>query len=192
MYGLRRTTFVQCYHQTQRRCTSTSTTSATIVQSLDLVASRLGLDPTTNRFAAPIVNHERYSFSNWPPNHTFPMDKFHRIAYALQHTCSKTIPESKLSRPLVRQELDFFRPLDLEDIPREWFDIIDADFVDRFRTGKLTKEEERYIGFREQTKRPELIERTFLEVAGTVLTCQLAFHYGIACNVAGGLLVVRT
>jgi len=47
-------------------------------------------------------------------------------------------------------------------------------------------EEARYIGFREQTHRPELIERTVLEVAGTVLTCQLACHYGIACNVAGG------
>ena len=151
-----------------------------------MVASRLGLDPATNRFAAPIVNHERYSFSNWPPNHTFPMDKFHRIAYALQHTCSKTIPESKLSRPLIRRELDFFRPLDFNDIPREWFDIFDADFVDRFLAGKLTNEEARYIGFREQTHRPELIERTVLEVAGTVLTCQLAFHYGIACNVAGG------
>ena len=30
------------------------------------------------------------------------------------------------------------------------------------------------------------IDRTLLEVAGTVLTCQLAWHYGIACNVAGG------
>jgi len=50
----------------------------------------------------------------------------------------------------------------------------------------LTDEEKRYIGFREQTSRPELIERTILEVAGTVLACQLAHIYGIASNVAGG------
>jgi acetoin utilization deacetylase AcuC-like enzyme len=153
---------------------------------LDLAASRLGLDPSLNRFHSPIVNHERYSFPNWPPNHTFPMNKFDRIAHALQSTCTKNTPGSNLPRPLVRQEQDFFRPLDFHQIPREWFSIIDVDFVDRFSAGELTKEEARYIGFREQVHRPELIERTFLEVAGTVLASQLAYHYGIACNVAGG------
>lgn len=158
-----------------------------ILDTLDLTASRLGLDPSQNRFHSPIVNHERYSFSDWPPNHTFPMDKFERISHALQTTCSQNTPGSKLPRPLVREDDDFFRPLDLEQIPIEWFEsIIDPDFVTRFRKGELTKEEARYIGFREQTNRPELIERTLLEVAGTVLTSQLAYHYGIACNVAGG------
>jgi acetoin utilization deacetylase AcuC-like enzyme len=33
---------------------------------------------------------------------------------------------------------------------------------------------------------PELIERTCLEVSGTVLTVQLALEYGLACNLAGG------
>ena len=191
---------IQSYHllrKTQRRTILLSASSSnhvdnnilsspTKLKSLDLVASRLGLDPSLNRFAAPIVNHERYSFSNWPPNHTFPMDKFDRIAHALTTTYSKTIPTSTLPRPLVRKEEDFFRPLDLDQVPREWFDIIDTDFVDRFLTSQLTHEEARYIGFREQTHRPELIERTVLEVAGTVLTCQLAYHYGLACNVAGG------
>lgn len=114
------------------------------------------------------------------------MDKFARIAHALMTTCSKTVKGSNLPRPLVRNELDFFRPLDFDNVPREWFEIIQADFVDRFLTSQLTVEEARYIGFREQTHRPELIERTVLEVAGTVLTCQLACRYGIACNVAGG------
>jgi hypothetical protein len=49
-----------------------------------LATSRFGLDPTSNRFHAPIVYHEHYSFADWPPNHTFPMDKFERIAHALQ------------------------------------------------------------------------------------------------------------
>jgi hypothetical protein len=38
-----------------------------------LSASRLGLDPLSNRFHGPIVNHENYSFSDWPANHTFPV-----------------------------------------------------------------------------------------------------------------------
>jgi acetoin utilization deacetylase AcuC-like enzyme len=174
-------------HNTNPAATSDTASTKKSLQDLGLVASRLGLDPSKNRFHAPIVNHENYSFADWPPNHTFPMDKFQKIANALMTTSSKTVPGSNLPRPLVRQELDFFRPLDFGNVPREWFDIIEnADFVDRFLTGQLTTEEARYIGFREQTHRPELIERTVLEVAGTVLACQLAYHYGVACNVAGG------
>jgi acetoin utilization deacetylase AcuC-like enzyme len=83
---------------------------------------------------------------------------------------------------------DFYRPLDLKDIPtQDWLcGPIDAEFVGRFLRGQLSKEECRHIGFREQTSRPELIERTVLEIAGTVLTAQLALHYGLAANVAGG------
>lgn len=60
------------------------------------------------------------------------------------------------------------------------------DFARRFLRGELTSEEARIIGFREQTHRPELVERTVLEVAGTVLTAQLALKHGIAANLAGG------
>lgn len=153
--------------------------------------SRLGLDPRLNQFHAPIVYHEHYSFPDWPEKHTFPMDKFSRLALALQTTCSKTFPSrSTLSRPLVRKENDFFRPLDMSDVPRTWLaeptGPINPDFLDRFLTSGLTYEQKRYIGFREQTDRPELIERTVLEVAGTVLAAQLAARYGIASNAAGG------
>jgi len=164
----------------------------TKLSTLKLHASQLGMDPSINRFHAPIVNHDNYSFSNWPENHTFPMNKFNRIAYALLTTCKKTASTtgtttgSSLPHPLVNKKEHFFRPLEFCNIPRSWFSIINQDFVNRFLQGKLTKEEARYIGFREQTNRPELIERTMLEVAGTVLACQLAYHYGIASNVAGG------
>ena len=156
-----------------------------------LMASRLGLNPSQNKFHAPIVYHENYSFADWPPNHTFPMDKFERIANALQTTLISSSSSASLSskrRPLVQSTKDFFRPLDLEYIPYDdwFFSIMDTDYVTRFLEGMLTIEEARYIGFREQTSRPELIERTVLEVAGTVLTCQLALQYGIASNVAGG------
>ncbi|CAJ1966494.1 unnamed protein product [Cylindrotheca closterium] len=173
---------------TNDAATADTASSSEDMKYLGLMASRLGLDPALNRFHAPIVNHPNYSFEDWPPNHTFPMDKFDRIANALLTTSSKNFPGySNLPRPLVRKEQHFFQPLDFQDIPREWFlDIINEDFVNRFLNSELTVEEARYIGFREQTHRPELIERTVLEVAGTVLTCQLASHYGIAANVAGG------
>ncbi|KAL3905524.1 MAG: hypothetical protein SGILL_009645 [Bacillariaceae sp.] len=143
-----------------------------------------------NAFSCPLVYHENYSFADWPENHTFPMDKFARIAHALQHTTISTDGEDNVPapRPLVLRENVFFRPLDMQNVPVEdWLcSIIDPDFVHRFLNSKLTVKEARYIGFREQTPRPELIERTVLEVAGTVLTAQLAFHFGIAANVAGG------
>ena len=109
------------------------------------------------------------------------MDKFYATAEAL-------LDRSRRPRPLVRSQCDFFRGLDLENIPDEWFynALICPDFYQRFKTGQLSKEEERFIGFREQCKRPELIRRTILEVAGTVLTCQLAIEWGLASHVAGG------
>lgn len=116
------------------------------------------------------------------------MDKFERIAHTLTSTCKATDPDhSRLPRPLVRTMTDFFRPLDMVNVPYMWLSgPIDGKFLDRFLTGQLSVEECRIIGFREQTARPELIERTVLEVAGTVLACQLAVQFGIAANVAGG------
>ena len=62
----------------QAFCTNLSTNDAAPKFSsklalLDLAASRLGLDPALNRFHAPLVNHEDYSFPGWPENHTFPV-----------------------------------------------------------------------------------------------------------------------
>lgn len=155
------------------------------------VCSRMGLEPLRNRFHHPIVNHENYSFDDWPPNHTFPMDKFARLAQALTTTCKKNTPSSRLPRPLVRLHEDFFRPLDMEDAPLyQWFaepsGPLESKFLSRVLNGRLTKEECRYIGFREQMYRPELIRRTVLEVLGTMLSCQLAYQYGLSSNVAGG------
>ena len=177
------------------------------------MASPTGLDPSLNRFHAPLVYHDGYStVPNWPPKHTFPMMKFERIAHALLTTTSKTIPTSNLPRPLVRSKQDFFRPPDFSDIPiEEWLHLLNrqndiersakiennsddenletdmkTEFGHRFLRRELTNEEARMIGFREQTHDPKLVERTVLEVAGTVLTAQLALKYGIASNLAGG------
>lgn len=176
------------------RCNSSSqelTISSRVVKENKLhqftACSKLGLDPSKNRFHAPIVYHERYSFKDWPQSHTFPMDKFRALANCLVSNCKKTNPEhSMLSRPLVKSYDDFFRPIDFQDVDWDWFQPVDSDFLHRFLSGCLDEKECRYIGFREQTSRPELIERTVLEVMGTILTCQLALKYGIASNAAGG------
>eukprot|EP00546_Thalassionema_frauenfeldii_P020437 CAMPEP_0178900378 /NCGR_PEP_ID=MMETSP0786-20121207/3441_1 /TAXON_ID=186022 /ORGANISM="Thalassionema frauenfeldii, Strain CCMP 1798" /LENGTH=486 /DNA_ID=CAMNT_0020571377 /DNA_START=75 /DNA_END=1532 /DNA_ORIENTATION=- len=166
-------------------------------------ASKLGLDPSLNRFHAPLVYHDGYSCA-WPETHTFPMQKFERTSHALLTTTSKTVATSNLPRPLVRSEEDYFRPPDFSNIPiEEWLDLLNREieaaseendsqakeyssFARRFLRRQLTREEARIIGFREETYRPELVERTVLEVAGTVLTAQLALKYGIAANLAGG------
>ena len=175
---------------TSLRAVESSCTTTSSRRSLSTVAppcfdaSRLGLDPTHNRFHAPIVYHEHYSFADWPPNHTFPMDKFEELRKAVL-----TKPPH-LPRPLVREESHLYRTLDVEHVPIEWLveptGPLDPLFVQRFLDATLSVEEKRYIGFREQTDRPELIERTVLEVAGTILACQLAWHYGVASNLAGG------
>lgn len=125
-----------------------------------------------------MVYHEKYSFPNWPAKHTFPMDKFARLADFLT------------TSDLVDSPSNFFRPLDVRDVPLRWFaepsGPIDPAFLEDFLGGNLTREAERRIGFREQTSRAELIERTVLEVAGTVLASQLALRHGIASNLAGG------
>jgi len=182
-----------------------------------MAASQSGLDPSLNRFHAPLVYHDGYSsVPNWPPKHTFPMMKFERTSHALLTTTSKSIAKSKLPRPIVRSKEDFYRPPDFSDVPiEEWLDLLDntsdddnsvqrdcidddnsddnsfdtnkySEFGHRFLRRQLTSEEARIIGFREQTHEPELVERTVLEVAGTVLTAQLALKYGIASNLAGG------
>lgn len=168
--------------------------------------SKLGLNPLQNRFHAPIIYHPNYSFDNWPSHYTFPMDKFKRLAHAVTTTCSKTHPQSsQLSRPLVRSFHDFFVPLHYnhpsststipnraitQEMIQTWFaepkGPLCPKFLSSFLSGDLSLEECRMIGFREQTSKPELIERTVLEVLGTILTCQLAYQYGIASNLAGG------
>ena len=165
------------------------------VHQKDLLAtSRYGLDPFTNTYHHPMVYHENYSFQDWPQNHSFSMDKFQKLAQYLVSTIpctsSSSFDSQQPNRPLVARYEDFFRPLDVWDIPQSWFmeptGPIETTYLQRFLTATLTEKERRYIGFREQTSRPELIERTLLEVAGTILASQLANQFMISTNTAGG------
>eukprot|EP00887_Chlorella_sp_A99_P000410 scaffold13.g410.t1 len=61
-----------------------------------------------------------------------------------------------------------------------------AEFVDAFNTGTLDAQRMRRIGFGEVTRQQLLIDRTKAEVAGTLLTAELALRHGLAVNTAGG------
>jgi len=117
------------------------------------------------------------------------MSKFEQTAHSLLTDPDDLLQQndSNDDRPLISSVDDFYRPLEVINFPLSFMTPpIQSDYLHKFLSGTLTKEECRQIGFREQTSRPELIERTVLEVAGTVLTAQLALRYGLACNVAGG------
>lgn len=163
-----------------------------------LAAGKLGLDPRRNTRHAPMVYHERYSCPNWPVNHTFPMAKFNQTASSLLNDSDEFLENEEdetgddatvadESRRLVLSRDHFYRPLSMDTFPRSFLSPpIRSDFLENFFSGSLSTEDCRIIGFREQTSRPELIERTVLEVAGTVLAAQLAMRYGLASNLAGG------
>jgi acetoin utilization deacetylase AcuC-like enzyme len=176
--------------QQKRRLHQINATSSKSTQLVDgLAASSIGLNPRQNTRHAPTVYHEHYSCPNWPTQHTFPMSKFEQTAHSLLTDPDDLLQQndSNDDRPLISSVDDFYRPLEVINFPLSFMTPpIQSDYLNKFLSGTLTKEECRQIGFREQTSRPELIERTVLEVAGTVLTAQLALRYGLACNVAGG------
>ncbi|KAL9182249.1 hypothetical protein ACHAXT_012901 [Thalassiosira profunda] len=159
-----------------------------------LVTSHLGLDPRQNARHAPMVYHERYSCPDWPVKHTFPMAKFNMTAASVLNDPDEFLEEEEEEegegdgkQPLVLSRDHFYRPVESNAFPRSFLSPpICPDFLQSFLSGSLSSEECRLIGFREQTSRPELIERTMLEVAGTVLTAQLALRHGLASNLAGG------
>jgi hypothetical protein len=63
-----------CYLSLSRTDTGSSVSAQEEpVTTQDFAASRLGLDPSVNRFHPPFVYHENYSFDDWPDNHTFPV-----------------------------------------------------------------------------------------------------------------------
>ena len=171
-----------------------------------LSAGKLGLDPRGNTRHAPMVYHERYSCPGWPDKHTFPMAKFERTALSLLNDPDEYLGAADdddvdddddddddaaaadgSGRRLVLSRDHFYRPLPAEAFPRSFLSPpVRSDFLENFLSGTLSAEDRRIIGFRDRTSRPELIERTLLEVAGTVLAAQLAMRYGLASNLAGG------
>lgn len=120
----------------------------------------------------PLVYHPHYSCS-WPSAHKFPMRKFADL-HAFLRTQGSVLEASEWHAPE-------------REAPVEWLDAVhETNYSRAFLGGQLSEAETRRIGFGAETRRPELIRRTLLEVAGTVLTARLALRSGLACNLAGG------
>ncbi|GBF94126.1 histone deacetylase [Raphidocelis subcapitata] len=120
----------------------------------------------------PVVHHPLYSAPRLAPGHQFPMQVFDAI-HARLLRLGMVLP----SQVAVPQRL----PSDAELAV-----VHDPEYVAAFSSCSLDDARIRRIGFREATSTPLLVERTKAEVAGTLLTAELALARGLACNTAGG------
>lgn len=120
----------------------------------------------------PIVYHPAYSAPVLRQGHRFPMQVFRRIYDRL------------IQSNLIELE-QVYQPARLPS--REVISLVHSpQFLSDFEQGTLSEEKERRIGFGDAVRTPILVERTKAEVAGTILTAELALKYGLACNTAGG------
>lgn len=114
-----------------------------------------------------VWSSSRYTFP-LPTDHRFPIEK-----YAL-------VREAVVARGIVRPEC-VHEPgrIDARDLRL----VHTADYVERFSQGRLTRDEERRLGF---PWSPALVERSFRAAAGTCEAAAHALEHGIAMNLAGG------
>jgi acetoin utilization deacetylase AcuC-like enzyme len=109
----------------------------------------------------------RYAFP-LPDGHRFPIEK-----YAL-------LRERVVSEGIVPADCVH----DPARIPREDLLLVHtADYVDRFTEGKLTRDEQRKLGF---PWSEHLVERSYRAAGGTMEAARHAIQAGLAMNLAGG------
>lgn len=115
----------------------------------------------------PLVCHPDYSFP-FPERHRFPMAKFGLLAGYLRETGMLT-------------EDNNFRPGRCRE---EWLTQTHCPYyLQRFTSNTLSPAERRQMNL---PWSEGLRKRTLLAPSGTILTAQLALHYGLACHLAGG------
>ncbi|MBS3805826.1 MAG: histone deacetylase [Oleiphilaceae bacterium] len=115
----------------------------------------------------PLVYHPEYSFP-FPEQHRFPMAKFGLLAGYLREQGLLT-PENTFRPGRCRQHW-----LNQTHCPA---------YLERFETNTLSPTEQRRMNL---PWSEGLRKRTLLAPSGTLLTAQLALHYGVACHLAGG------
>jgi acetoin utilization deacetylase AcuC-like enzyme len=103
-----------------------------------------------------------------PDGHRFPMQKYRLLRE--QVLASGAISPEYLFVPKAATD---------EQLKRAH----NADYVERVKSGQLTPQEMRRIGF---PWSPQLVERSRRSVGGTICTCRAALADGIAVNLAGG------
>ena len=118
----------------------------------------------------PLVYHERYSIPGWPERHRFPMGKFGDLAAELVRAGDAT-------------RADFLTPS--APAPAQLALVHARAYTEQLVARALPPAAARKTGFAGEFD-ARLVERTLLEVGGTLLTARLALERGLACNLAGG------
>lgn len=115
----------------------------------------------------PLVYHPDY-VTPLPEGHRFPMAKFR-----------------KLYEILIQNQVANLEQFHTPDLPpRSWLEWVhDPDYVQAYCEGTLDPKAQRRIGL---PWSPALVQRTCMAVGGTILTADLAWQTGLACNTAGG------
>ena len=103
-----------------------------------------------------------------PAGHRFPMDKYARLRARVVE--DRLLDDGTLVEP---------PPIAWSDLER----VHTRDYVERVRDGRLTREEQRRIGF---PWSPEMVERSRRSVGGTLAAARAALRDGVAANLAGG------
>ena len=113
------------------------------------------------------VTHPQYDIP-LPKNHKFTSSKFSDLL-------------SELEKSGLSEYANIFYPekAAISDLVK----VHDRNYIDKILYGTLDPAEERRLGLKWS---PELSNRSFLAVNGTLLTAKLAMKEGIACHVAGG------
>ncbi|GHC24861.1 histone deacetylase [Kushneria pakistanensis] len=117
----------------------------------------------------PLIHHPGYTFE-WPERHPFPMAKFRALRQWLSAQgfdddplIDWVTPTQATSTALLRAHTEAWL---------QAFYLGDSDPMARKRSGFPWS--------------PQLVERTLLEVGGTLSTLRAALETGLACNTAGG------
>ncbi len=118
------------------------------------------------------VGLQAFACDHWvvclPPGHRFPMEKYALLREAVMG--AGLIPPVCIVAP---------EPATDEQILRAH----DGDYLEKVKTGRLTKNEVRRIGFPWSAA---LVERARCSVGGTISACRAALRDGVAVNLAGG------
>lgn len=100
-----------------------------------------------------------------PPEHRFPMRKYSRLR---EKVAQAGIAELRIPDPVTDAQI---------------LRCHDADYLERVKTGTLSPQEIRRIGF---PWSPQMVERSRRASGGTVAACRAALSDGIGVNLAGG------
>ena len=113
------------------------------------------------------IYHQKYDIP-LPPNHRFMSSKFSDLFKEIKR--HRLMDHAVLLKPKPVAEIDLIIAHD-------------PSYIQKIKTGCLSKDEQRRLGLNWS---PELAERSFLAVNGTLITAIEAMSRGIACHLAGG------